>query len=72
MKEDELINFACVLRGEAKDVKRIKKYLIQEYVKKGLIKMINPMYKKEEIHLLTDAQWKECQKLKRMIGAGFP
>jgi len=36
---------------------KIKKYIIQQYVKKGLIKLIKPTYNKEEIHILTSAQW---------------
>jgi hypothetical protein len=72
----ELFNFACVLQGEIKHLEKIKEHIVREYVEKGLIKLIRPTYEKSEIHLITDAEWKECQKLKkrdeRLIGAGFP
>ncbi len=71
----ELFNFACVLRGEVKHLERIKEYIKQEYVDKGLIKLIKPTYDKQEIYILTGAQWKEYQKLKNredgLIGHGF-
>jgi len=59
----ELFNFACVLRGEVKHLEKIKEYIIQEYVDKGLIKLIKPTYDKQEIYILTSAQWKEYQRL---------
>ncbi len=59
----ELFNFSCILLGEVKHLERIKKYIIQEYVKKGLIKLIKPTYNKEEIHILTSDQWEEYQRL---------
>ncbi len=58
----ELFNFACVLRGEVKHLEKIKEY-IQEYVDKGLIKLIKPTYDKQEIYILTSDQWKEYQRL---------
>ncbi len=73
---EELFNFSCVLRGEVKDLEKIKEHIITEYVDKGLIKLIKPTYDKKEIYILTEEQWKEYQKLKkrdeRLIGAGFP
>jgi hypothetical protein len=72
----ELFNFACVLRGEVKYLEEIKEHIIQEYVKKGWVKLIKPTYDKKEIYIMTGDQWKEYQKLKkkdeRLIGAGFP
>ncbi len=59
----ELFNFACVLRGEVKHLEKIKEYIIQEYVDKGLIKLIRPTYDKKEIYILTSDQWKEYQRL---------
>ncbi len=59
----ELQNFAFVLRGEVKHLRKIKEH-IQEYVDKELIKLINPTYDKEEIYIITDDQWKEYQRLK--------
>ena len=59
----ELFNFSCILQGEVKHLEKIKKYIIQEYVKKGLIKLIKPTYNKEEIHILTSDQWEEYQRL---------
>lgn len=72
----ELFNFVCILRGEVKYLEEIKGYIITEYVNKGLINLIKPTYDKKEVHILTESQWKEYQKLKdkdeRLIGAGFP
>ena len=72
----ELFNFSCVLRGEVKYLEQIKDYIITEYVKKGHVKLIKPVYDKKELHILTENQWKEYQKLKNkddgLIGAGFP
>ena len=71
----ELFNFACVLRGEVKYLEKIKEYVVQEYVDKGLVKLIRPTYDKEEIYIVTDDEWKEYQKLKEkddtLIGYGF-
>ena len=58
----ELHNFAFILRGEVKHLKKIKEH-IQEYVDKELIKLIKPTYDKQEIYILTADQWKEYQKL---------
>ncbi len=72
----ERFNFACVLRGEVKHLEKIKEHIVQEYVDKGLVKLIKPTYDKKEIYILTETQWKEYQNLKkrdeRLIGAGFP
>ena len=72
----ELFNFSCVLRGEVKYLEQIKEHIIEEYADKGLVKLIRPTYDKNELYLLTDAEWEEYQKLKkkddRLIGAGFP
>ena len=71
----EIFNFACVLRGEVKYLEEIKEYIVQEYVDKGVVKLIRPMYDKKEIYIATDDLWKEYQKLKekdeRLIGYGF-
>ena len=48
-----------------KYLKKIKEHNIQEYVDKGLIKLIRPIYEKKEIYLLTDEEWKGYQKLKK-------
>ena len=72
----ELFSFACVLRGEVKHLEEIKEYIVTEYVKKGLIKLIRPTYEKNKIYLLTSEEWKEYQKFKKMgeqlLGARFP
>ncbi|MBU7027632.1 MAG: hypothetical protein HXS48_11915 [Theionarchaea archaeon] len=71
----ELFNFACVLRGEVKHLEDIKEYIVQEYVDKGMVKLIRPTYNKDEIYIVTGDEWKEYQKLKekdeRLIGYGF-
>jgi hypothetical protein len=72
----ELLNFACVLRGEESHIEKVREYIISEYVNKGLIKLINPTYDKKGVYILCEPEWKEYQKLKardeRLIGAGFP
>jgi hypothetical protein len=72
----ELFSFACVLRGEVKHLEKIKEYLVTEYVEKGLIKLIRPIYEKDKIYLLTSEEWEEYQELKKMgerlMGARFP
>ena len=71
----ELFNFSCVLRGEVKVLEKIKEHIIQEYVDKGLVNLTKPTYEKKEIYIVSDAEWKEYQKLKkrdsRLIGAGY-
>ena len=54
--------FACILQGEEKHLKKIKKHL-QKQVSKGVIKLINPTYDKKEIYIVTGDQWKEYQRL---------
>jgi hypothetical protein len=72
----EMFSFSCVLRGEVKHLEKIKEHIIGEYVDKGLVKLIKPTYDKKELYIVTDAEWKEYQKLKkrddRLIGAGWP
>ena len=67
----ELLNFACILQGEAKHLQEIKEY-IEECVDKQLVNLINPKYDRKEIYILTKNQWKEYQRLKdkddRLIG----
>ena len=71
----EIFNFACVLRGEVKYLEKIKEHVIEEYVEKGLVKLIKPTYEKQQIYLMTGEEWQEYQRLKnrdkRLIGAGF-
>ncbi|MGD2249911.1 MAG: hypothetical protein PVF58_16000 [Candidatus Methanofastidiosia archaeon] len=60
-----------------KYLEKIKKRIINEYVELGLVELINPMYDRNEIHILTSKQWKEYQNLKKykeegLIGPGFP
>ena len=54
--------FACILQGEEKHLEKVKAHL-QEYVDKGVIKLINLEYDEKEIYIVTDDQWKEYQKL---------
>ena len=75
--EPETSDFSCILRGEVTYLEEIKDYITQEYVSKGLVTLVNSSNIKKETHILTDAQWKEYQKLKNcreknLVGAGFP
>jgi hypothetical protein len=69
----EQFNFSCVLRGEVKHLEKIKEYIMQEYVSKGLVNLIKPTYDKKEIYIVTGDEWEDYQKLKkrddRLIGA---
>lgn len=74
-KEYKEPSFLCVLKGDVTYLEEIKK-VMQEYVNNGLVTVVESGYTKE-IHILTDDQWKEYQKLKEckekdLIGAGFP
>ncbi len=72
----ELFNFSCILRGKVTYIEEVKKRIIKEYVAKGHIKMINPVYDKKGLHILTETEWEEYQMLKKrgayLVGAGFP
>ena len=73
----EYFNFSCVLKGEATYLEEIKERITREYVEKGLVLLVNPTYDKNALHILTEKQWKEYQRLKkskeeRLIGGGFP
>ncbi len=72
----ELFNFSCVLRGKVTYLEEIKERIIKEYVDKGLVKMIKPLYDKKDIYVLTETQWEEYQMLKKrgayLVGAGWP
>ena len=71
----ESTDFACVLRGDVKYLEKIREHIRNVYASKGLVTIITSG-RSEGIHLLTDAEWEEYQKLKkrddRLIGAGFP
>jgi hypothetical protein len=74
--DKKYLNFGCVLKGDLKDLKKIRKEIVQEYVALGLVKLSNPMYDKNEIYIVTSEQWEEYQQLKKnkeegLIGAWF-
>ena len=50
----ELFNFSCILRGEVKYLEQIKEHIITEYVEKGHVKLIKPVYDKKELHILAE------------------
>lgn len=61
----EYFNFACVLRGEVEHLEEIKTHIVNQYVSKGLVKLIKPTYSKERIYLLDESEWEEYNRLKR-------
>lgn len=69
----EYFNFSCILRGKVKYLEEIKEYVIREYVEKGLVKLVKPVYEKRELYILREDQWKEYQTLKKekLIGGKF-
>ena len=68
---EEYFNFSCVLRGKVTHLEQIKEYIIREYVEKGHIKLIRPLYDKKELYILTVDQWKEYQTLKKSKEEGL-
>jgi hypothetical protein len=64
-------SFGCVLKGDIKHLKKIRERIVQEYVKLGLVELINPTYDKNEIYILTTKEWKEYQKLKKYREEGL-
>jgi hypothetical protein len=69
-------NFGIVLKGDLKHLKKVRERIVQEYVELGLVKLSNPRYDKNEIYIITGAQWEEYQKLKKykedgLIGVWF-
>ena len=63
---DEYFNFTCVLRGEVKYLEEIREHIVENYVLKGLIKLIKPTYSKDRIYILEESQWREYNRLKEM------
>ena len=80
MKEKEYLieyfSFSFILRGEVKYLEEIKEYILKKYVETGVVTLTRPTYATGGLYILTEAQWKQYQKLKkrehRLIGGGFP
>jgi hypothetical protein len=69
--EKKYLNFGCVLKGDLKDLKKIRKEIVQEFVDLGLVKLSKPMYDKNEIYIVTKTQWEEYQQLKKSKEEGL-
>jgi hypothetical protein len=74
--DKKFVNFGCVLKGDVKDLKKVREHIVKEYVELGLVKLSKPRYDKNEIYIVTSDQWKEYQQLKKnkeqgLIGAWF-
>lgn len=76
MKNKELSTFGCVLKGDKNQLEKIKERILQEYVELGVVKIVESTLDTNEIHIITEDQWKKYQQLKKhreenIIGAGF-
>ncbi|MGD2247135.1 MAG: hypothetical protein PVF58_01930 [Candidatus Methanofastidiosia archaeon] len=74
--DKKYLNFGCVLKGDIKDLKKVREHIVKEYVELGLVKLSNPRYDKDEIYIVTSEQWEEYQQLKKnkeqgLIGPWF-
>lgn len=61
----QFFNFAFVLRGEARYLEKIKEHIIAEYVSKGHVRLVKPVYSKEELCLVDESKWKVYQRLRQ-------
>ncbi|MBU7027952.1 MAG: hypothetical protein HXS48_13535, partial [Theionarchaea archaeon] len=61
----QFFNFAFVLRGEARHLEKIKERIIAEHVSKGHIRLVKPVYSKEELCLVDESKWKVYQRLRQ-------
>ncbi len=60
----EFFNLVFVLRGNVEVLEQIKRVIAEQYVSKGLVKLIKPIYSKEKLFIVTESQWKEYNNLK--------
>ena len=58
----EYFNLGCILCGKVKYLEEIKGYIVDEYVEKGLIKLIKPTYSKGVLSIVDGVQWKAFKK----------
>lgn len=61
----EYFNLGIVLRGDVNNLEEIKRYIIDTFVDKGLVKLIKPTYKKEKLCLVNEFEYKKYKKPNR-------
>ncbi|MGD2248948.1 MAG: hypothetical protein PVF58_11130 [Candidatus Methanofastidiosia archaeon] len=74
--DKKYLNFGFVLKGDLKQLKKVRERIVQEYVKLGIVKLSKPRYDKNEVYIVTAEEWEEYQQLKKnkeqgLIGAWF-
>lgn len=62
----EYFNFAFILRGHVKDLEAVKAHIVTEYIEQDIMGMINPVYDKRRLYIMTESQWAEYQHLKKV------
>jgi hypothetical protein len=63
---NEIFNFACILRGNVKDIEALNEYIVNAYLLPGTLKPIKPVYDKQRSYIITAHQWEEYQTLKNL------
>jgi hypothetical protein len=58
----EYFNFGCILCGKVRYLEEIKGYIVDEYVKKGLVKLIKPTYSKRMLSIVDEEEWQAFRK----------
>lgn len=58
----EYFNFGCILCGKVRYLEEIKEYIVDEYVEKGLVKLIKPTYSKGALSIVDEVQWEAFKK----------
>lgn len=61
---------ACILHGGAKYLEEIKRYIIETYVRKGLLKIIKPTYSKRPLSVVNESQYLLYRKKGRSLSRG--
>jgi hypothetical protein len=49
---NEIFNFACILRGNVKDIEALKEYIVNTYIVPGTLKLIKPVYDKQRLYII--------------------
>ena len=54
---EEHFTTACILCGKIQYLEEIKRYIIETYVEKGVLKMIKPTYSKRSLSVVTESHY---------------
>lgn len=61
----DYFNCALVLHGNVKFLEELKQYIIENYVNTGLVKLIKPMYAKEDFSIVNEPEYKAYKNFKK-------